>query len=77
MAGAVQNAKHIRYFSYFGTDDLTCEAIRKDTLAAGVAFTFFSFIFSISHYLCWSKAQETSNWRGSKDAGVHLASNYP
>lgn len=60
LAGSVQNAKHIRYYSYLGTVDLNCEAIRKDTFAAGVAFTFFSFILSISYYLCYAKARGDS-----------------
>lgn len=78
MAGAVQNAKHIRYFSSLVTNDPpTCAAIRKDTFAAGVAFTFFTFILSVSYYLCCSKAQEGSwknqfNNRG--ETGVNMAS---
>ncbi|KAH7280587.1 hypothetical protein KP509_36G004300 [Ceratopteris richardii] len=77
LAGAVQNAKHIRYLSYFPvTDKPTCSAIRKDTFAAGVAFTFFTFILSISYYLCCSKAQSGSwkNQFNNRGEGVNMAS---
>lgn len=76
LAGSAQNAKHIRYFSYLGTIDLTCEAIRKDTFSAGVAFTFFTFILSISYYLCYEKAREDS-WKKTfnrGEAGVNMTS---
>lgn len=73
LAGSVQNAKHIRYFSYFGSVNLTCEAIRKDTFAVGVAFTFFTFILSVFYYLCYTKARETP-WRKTNrgDTGVNM-----
>lgn len=73
LAGSVQNAKHIRYFSSLGTVDLTCEAIRKDTFAAGVAFTLFTFILSVSYYLCYTKAREDP-WRKAnrEDTGINM-----
>lgn len=76
LAGSVQNAKHTRYFSLIGSKELTCEAIRKDTFATGVAFTFFTFILSTAYYLCYTKAQEGS-WRNSYnrgEAGVNMTS---
>lgn len=78
MAGAVQNAKHIRYFSTFSNNDPpTCSAIRKGTFAGGVAFTFFTFIMSVSYYLCHSKAQEGSwknQYNNRGETGVNMAS---
>eukprot|EP00250_Pteridium_aquilinum_P009242 c18535_g1_i1 orf=400-975(+) len=78
LAGAVQNAKHIRYFSsYLTTDPPTCSAIRKDTFAAGVAFTFFTFILSVSYYLCCSKAQQgpwKNQFNNRGETGVNMAS---
>ncbi|MCO5592783.1 hypothetical protein L7F22_046786 [Adiantum nelumboides] len=79
LAGAVQNAKHIRYFSRIQTSDKpTCSAIRKDTFAAGVAFTFFTFILSVSYYLCCSKAQQSGSWKNQfnnrGETGVNMAS---
>lgn len=78
VAGAVQNAKHIRYISSeLTTDKPTCSAIRKDTFAAGVAFTFFTFLLSVGYYLCWSRATEGSwknQYNNRGDTGVNMAS---
>lgn len=75
LAGSVQNAKHVRFFSS-NTTTLSCEAIRKDTFGAGVAFTFFTFILSTAYYLCYSKAQ-ANGWQKTYnrgETGVNMAS---
>ncbi|KAI5064696.1 hypothetical protein GOP47_0019391 [Adiantum capillus-veneris] len=58
IAGAVQNAKHIRYISSTFAHEISCEAIRKDTFVAGVVLTVVTCILGVSYYLCYSKAQE-------------------
>lgn len=68
LAGSVQNAKHTRYFSSYLTKDITCQRIRKDTFAAGAAFTFFTFFLSVGYYLCYGKAREDS-WKKTFNRG--------
>ncbi|MCO5612635.1 hypothetical protein L7F22_066904 [Adiantum nelumboides] len=58
IAGAVQDAKHIRYISSTFAKEISCEAIRKDTFVTGVVLAVVTCILSISYYLCYSKAQE-------------------
>ncbi|KAH7302760.1 hypothetical protein KP509_23G086100 [Ceratopteris richardii] len=58
LAGAVSDAKHVRYFSSTFGKEINCEAIRKDTFVAGMALTIASCILSISYYFCYSKSQD-------------------
>ncbi|MCO5580959.1 hypothetical protein L7F22_034833 [Adiantum nelumboides] len=58
IAGAMQDAKHMRNISSTFGKEISCEAIRKDTFVAGVVLAVVTCILSISYYLCYSKAQE-------------------
>ncbi|KAH7366357.1 hypothetical protein KP509_18G075100 [Ceratopteris richardii] len=58
LAGAVKDAKHIRYFSSTFGKEISCEAIRKDTFVAGVVLVVVTCIFSILYYLCYVTSQE-------------------
>lgn len=60
--GVAQNVKRVRFLSYFGTRDRSCGTSPKDSFAAGEAFIIFTFIFSITYYVCHAKAKKES-WK--------------
>ncbi|XP_021894792.1 uncharacterized protein LOC110812342 [Carica papaya] len=72
FAGSIRNAYHTRYRTFFNENPPSCQTVRKGVFAAGAAFIFFTTIVSEFYYICYSRARESFQPYGGREAGVGM-----